>query len=75
MDLPATCSVTLALARVMDAPKSESHQFSSRPRSSKAGRLCGACAGETGPPGLGTEDEPVSGSSGFQWAGHGLVIC
>lgn len=56
MDSPVTCSVTLALARVMDALKSESHQFSSRPRSSKAGRLCGACAGGTGSPGLGLRD-------------------
>lgn len=61
MDLPATCSITLGLARVMEVPKSESHQFSARPRSSKAGRVCSACASGAGPPGLGTEDKPVWG--------------
>lgn len=48
MDLPATCSITLDLVRVMDVPKSENHQFSPGPRSSKAGRVCGACTSRAG---------------------------
>ena len=58
MDLLATLQYYPGLGRVMEVPKSESHQFSVRPRSSKAGRVCGACASGAGPPGLGTEDEP-----------------
>jgi len=44
-----TCSITLGSERVMEVTENGSNQSSSRPWSSKAKRVRGACAVESGP--------------------------
>lgn len=76
MDLPATWS----LVREMGVPETGGCQSSTRPRTSRAERVSGACADGAGPPWCGTEDKPTLGYSDLKWLGHqqighGLIDC
>lgn len=78
MDLLATWCITLGSARVVGVSESGCHQFSTRVRSPKAGRVSDSCAGGAGPQWHGMEDEPTWGHSNSHWpdcqqTGHALT--